>query len=62
MKYYTSTTEFNCGIDLHARRLTVQKEQLARNLTDPVDGFLRHCKLLLHDRDSLFTGRFDSIG
>jgi len=19
MKYYTSTTEFNCGIDLHAR-------------------------------------------
>ena len=20
MKYYTSTTEFNCGIDLHARR------------------------------------------
>ena len=36
-------------------------EQLARNLTDPVDGFLRRCKMLLHDRDSLFTWRFDSI-
>jgi putative transposase len=36
-------------------------EQLARNLTDPGDGFLRHCKMLLHDRDSLFTRRFDSI-
>ena len=21
MKYYTSTTEFNCGIDLHARQM-----------------------------------------
>ena len=23
MKYYTSTTEFNCGIDLHARQMYV---------------------------------------
>jgi hypothetical protein len=23
MKYYISTTEFNCGIDLHARQLYV---------------------------------------
>ena len=23
MKYYTSTTEFNCGIDLHAREMYV---------------------------------------
>ena len=23
MKYYTSTTEFNCGIDRHARRMYV---------------------------------------
>ena len=23
MKYYTSTTEFNCGIDLHARLMYV---------------------------------------
>ena len=36
-------------------------EQLARNMTDPVDGFLRRCRMLLHDRDSLFTRRFDSI-
>jgi transposase InsO family protein len=36
-------------------------EQLARDLTDPVEGFLKHCKLLLHDRDPLFTRRFDAI-
>ena len=36
-------------------------EQLARNLTDPIDGFLSRCKTLLHDRDSLFTRRFDFI-
>ena len=23
MKYYTSTTEYNCGIDLHARQMYV---------------------------------------
>ena len=23
MKYYTSTTEFNCGIELHARQMYV---------------------------------------
>jgi hypothetical protein len=23
MKYYTSTTQFNCGIDLHARQMYV---------------------------------------
>ena len=23
MKYYTSTTEFNCGIDLHAREMYI---------------------------------------
>ena len=23
MKYYTTTTEFNCGIDLHARQMYV---------------------------------------
>jgi hypothetical protein len=23
MKYYTSTTKFNCGIDLHARQMYV---------------------------------------
>jgi hypothetical protein len=35
--------------------------QVARNLTDPVDGFLRkHCFLIL-DLDSKFTARFRSI-
>jgi putative transposase len=29
--------------------------QVARNLTDPVDGFLRDAKYLIHDRDPLFT-------
>ena len=23
MKYYTSTTEFNCGIDLHGRQMYI---------------------------------------
>jgi len=30
-------------------------KQMARNLTDQVDGFLRHAKHLIHDRDPLFT-------
>jgi len=27
----------------------------ARNLTEPVDGFLRGAKYLIHDRDPLFS-------
>ena len=30
-------------------------KQVARNLTDPVNGFLRGAKYLIHDRDPLFT-------
>ena len=30
-------------------------EQMARNLTDPVDGFLRTARQLIHDRDPLYT-------
>jgi len=30
-------------------------QQMARNLTDPVDGFLRNATYLIHDRDPLFT-------
>jgi len=30
-------------------------EQLARTLTDPVDGFLRTARYLIHDRDPLYT-------
>jgi hypothetical protein len=29
--------------------------QVARNLLDPVDGFLRNASYLIHDRDRLFT-------
>ena len=30
-------------------------EQMARALTDPVDGFLRTARYLIHDRDPLYT-------
>ena len=36
-------------------------EQLGRNLTDPVDGFLRVSRLLIHDRDPLYTKHFGEI-
>ncbi len=36
-------------------------EQMARNLTDVVDGFLRNAKYLIHDRDPLFTRAFIEI-
>ena len=36
-------------------------KQMARNLTDLVDGFLRHTKYLVHDRDPLFTAAFEAI-
>jgi putative transposase len=32
--------------------------QMARNLTDRVDGFVREAKYLIHDRDPLFTDEF----
>ena len=32
--------------------------QIARNLTDGEDGFLLHCRYLIHDRDPLFTKAF----
>ena len=28
---------------------------MARNLTDPVDGYLRTARQLMHDRDPLYT-------
>jgi putative transposase len=36
-------------------------EQMARNLTDSVDGFLRNATYLIHDRDPLFTKAFEAI-
>jgi hypothetical protein len=55
-------------IDLKTRRVHIAgivheaygqwMEQVARNLTDPVEGFLRDKRYLIHDRDPLFTRRF----
>ena len=36
-------------------------EQLARNLTDPVDGYLHTARFLIHDRDPLYTRVFGEI-
>ena len=36
-------------------------EQIARNLTDACDGFLNDYRLLIHDRDPLFTQKFRAI-
>ena len=33
-------------------------KQIARNLTDAGEGFLRHARYLIHDRDSLFSKDF----
>ena len=35
--------------------------QIARNLTDGDDGFLLHCRYLIHDRDPLFTKSFRAL-
>ena len=32
--------------------------QVARNLTDAIDGFLRETRFLIHDRDPLFSKSF----
>ena len=36
-------------------------EQMARNLTDVFDGFLRNARFLIHDRDPLYTHAFCEI-
>jgi putative transposase len=58
-------------IDLSTRRVEVGgiarvvnglwMSQVARNLTDAVDGFLKGKRYLIHDRDPLFTREFQSI-
>jgi len=35
--------------------------QMARNLLDPVDGFLRNASYLIHDRDPLFTKAWTAL-
>ena len=58
-------------IELQSRRVAIAgihpqpdgawMEQMARNLTDPVDGVLRTARHLIHDRDPLYTHRFAEI-
>ena len=58
-------------IALPSRRVTIAgippqpygawMEQMARNLTDPVDGCLRLARYLIHDRDPLYTRGFGEI-
>jgi putative transposase len=38
-----------------------QVEQIARNLTDDTDGFLKGKRYLIHDRDPLYTKKFQTI-
>jgi len=58
-------------IDLTTRRVEVAgiiqqpcgewMKQIARNLTDVVDGFLKKTRYLIHDRDPLYTRQFADI-
>jgi putative transposase len=58
-------------IDLKTRRVEIAgivpqpdaewMKQVARNLTDVDDGFLKRTRYLIHDRDPLFTERFSEI-
>ncbi len=58
-------------IDLKTRRVHIAgiahqmygkwMEQVARTLTDPLEGFLRGSRYLIHDRDPLFTARFAEV-
>ncbi len=55
-------------IDLKTRRVEIAgitnqpyddwMTQIARNLTDAIDGFLRDTRFLIHDRDPLFSASF----
>ena len=58
-------------IELHTRRVHIAgitphpnvdfMAQIARNLTDPEDGFLTDKRFLIHDRDAKFTKQFVRI-
>ena len=60
-----------CVLELKTRAVTIAgihphpdgpwMEQVARNLTDPVDGGLRTARYLVHDRDPLYTRAFGEI-
>ncbi len=46
---------------IHPQPYGAWMEQMARNLTDTVDGFLRTARQLIHDRDPLYTQVFGEI-
>ena len=46
---------------IHPQPYGAWMEQMARNLTDPVDGCLRRARSLMHDRDPLDTRVFGEI-
>ncbi len=48
-----------CGITRHPNEAFMA--QVARNLTDCTDGFLKGHRFLIHDRDGLFTAKFTSV-
>jgi putative transposase len=45
-------------VGIHADPCEAQMLQWARDLTDPDDGFLKDERILIHDRDPLFTKKF----
>jgi transposase InsO family protein len=45
-------------VGIHADPCETQMLQWARNLTDAEDGFLKGKRILIHDRDPLFTKKF----
>ena len=48
-------------VGVHPQPDGLWTEQLGRNLTDPVDGFLSGSRLFIHDRDPLYTHHFREI-
>ena len=48
-------------VGVHPQPYGEWMEQLGRNLTDPIDGFLRQATHLIHDRDPLYTYAFREI-
>ena len=46
---------------IHPQPYGTWREQMARNVTDPVEGCLRRARYLMHDRDPLSTRGFGEI-